>query len=94
MATHPQSPNPTARQRVERFKSFLKAQVLTIRAESHSAAACGSFKSFLKAQVLTIRAESHSAAACGSFKSFLKARTPTPSANPTARQRVDRSSPF
>ena len=39
--------------------------------------------------------ESHSAAACGSFKPFLQRRAPTfMHANPTARQRVDRSSPL
>ncbi|HZJ42275.1 MAG TPA: hypothetical protein VFD63_00810, partial [Pyrinomonadaceae bacterium] len=39
--------------------------------------------------------ESHIAAACGSFKSFLLPRyLPPEIANPTSRQRVDRSSPF
>ena len=37
---------------------------------------------------------SHSAAACGSFKSSLLSNATGERANPTARQRVDRSSPF
>ena len=38
--------------------------------------------------------QSHIAAACGSFKSFLQHERDIESANPTARQRVDRSNPF
>ena len=60
---------------------------------SHSAAACGSFKSSLLSNATGER-ESHSAAACGSFKSSLLSNATEESANPTARQRVDRSSPL
>jgi len=63
--------------------------------ESHSAAACGSFKSFLQHERSQANQKSHSAAACGSFKSFLQTRAPSLMlANPTARQRVDRSRLF
>jgi len=86
--------NPTARQRVDRSSPFYK-RTLTISAKSHIAAACGPFKSFLQHERSQANQKSHSAAACGWFRSFLQTRAQTVMhANPTARQRVDRSSLF
>jgi len=87
--------NPTPRQRVDPSSPFYQ------HAHQPSCSRIPHRGSVWILQVLSTNTrtdpyarESHTAAACGSFKSFLLTGAPTLMlANPTARQRVDRSSP-
>ena len=88
--------NPTARQRVNRSSPFYSKRTNPVCARIPHRGSVWIVQVLSTASAPTPYArESHSAAACGSFKSFLPSEhQPRMRANPTARQRVDHSSPF